>query len=133
MATLKSVLVVDDNPDQRAMLKALLELEGYSVECAADAGEAKSAFRRRPARLVITDIFMPGGDGFELLDELSKCKPRPKIVVISGGPQERGSLYRSYLQGAELAGADAVLRKPIDSRALLDTLTVLEASALPPA
>ncbi len=61
------ILIVDDNKEQRDILHQLLALEGYDVLTAADGTEALQQLRERRPALVITDVLMPGMDGFQLL------------------------------------------------------------------
>lgn len=114
------VLVIDDNDDTRDILRVVLEGAGYAVEVAADGDEGLRAQHARPADVVITDIFMPNRDGLETISRLRAEHPRVKVVVISGG----GAMVRgtSYLHTAREIGAHAVLSKPFEQQALLDTL-----------
>src|SRR5258708_3051569 len=66
------ILVVDDNEDMRLTMKALLEHEGYEVELAANGREALEVQRARPARVLVTDLFMPDADGFETIERFRK-------------------------------------------------------------
>lgn len=119
----KTVLIVDDDDDMRLSLKLALEIAGYAVEAAADGQEALAIQRRTPADVLITDIFMPERDGFEIIDAVRTQFPRTKIVVISGGPQVA---RRNYLEDASLMEVDAVLSKPFEVEALLRTLETLQ-------
>src|SRR5918996_5384004 len=89
----KRVLVIDDNPDMRRTMQALLESEGFAVSVAADGEEALRLQRERPAAVVITDIFMPGKEGIETIFELRKQFPQTKIIVMSGGSRATGMDY----------------------------------------
>ena len=117
------VLIVDDEADFRLMLKAALEIAGYAVEVAADGEEALRRQRRAPADIVVTDIFMPDKDGFELIDALHNEFPHTRIIAISGGAQ---SVRRSYLSSAALIGVAATLQKPFEVDVLLQTLRSLD-------
>jgi CheY-like chemotaxis protein len=120
--TARSVLVVDDDPDMRLSLKLALDLAGYSASLAANGREAIELQKQHPADIVITDIFMPEADGFEIIDILRRQFPRTKIVVMSGA----GKLAkREYLSTAAIIGVDATVQKPFDVEALLDTLRSL--------
>lgn len=120
----KRLLVVDDDADMRLTLKLALELAGYAVEVAANAREAIELQRRRPADVLITDIFMPDADGFEAIDTFRRDFPQTKIVVVSGGARFS---KRDYLPDADLIGADATLQKPFEIEALLKILQALAA------
>ena len=115
----KTALIVDDNADLRALLKVLLEAEGYTVECAADGREALAVQRRRFAPLVITDLFMPESDGFELIGALRAEFESVRIVVMSGDQDRFGD---SYLKTAALIGADGVLLKPFGAVQVIEML-----------
>jgi DNA-binding response OmpR family regulator len=116
-----NILVVDDNPDLGLTLKMALELEGFQVELATTGGQAPALQRQKPAAVVITDIFMPDTDGFELIATIKREFPATRIVVMSGGGQR---LKRDYLTSAELIGVDATLQKPFD---IVDLIKVLKA------
>jgi DNA-binding response OmpR family regulator len=117
MAT--NILVVDDNPDLGQTLKMALELEGYKAELATTGSEALALQRQAPAHVLITDIFMPDSDGFELIATVRREYPETRIVVMSGGGQK---LKRDYLTSAELIGVDATLQKPFEITELLKLL-----------
>jgi CheY-like chemotaxis protein len=102
------VLVVDDEPDIRHLLRVILELAGYLVVEAAHGEAALERVRHSPPQLVITDQMMPVMNGGELIERLradGSTKAIP-IVMISG------------TRGAQ-AGADAVLGKPFDPSELI--------------
>ena len=114
-----NILVVDDNPDLGLTLKVALELEGFTAEVASTGSEAIALQRQKPADVLITDIFMPDSDGFELIATVRREYPETKIVVMSGGGQK---LKRDYLCSAELIGVDATLQKPFEINDLLKVL-----------
>ncbi len=108
------VLVVDDNADMRDYVIRLLS-DGYEVEAAGDGAAALHAVRNRPPDLVLTDVMMPGVDGFELLRAL-RADPRtahiPVIMLTARAGEE------SAVDGLA-AGADDYLVKPFSARELL--------------
>src|SRR6201985_3985134 len=65
------ILVVDDEADIRGLLKEILSEEGYEVEIAADASQARSSRAAQVPDLVLLDIWMPDTDGIQLLREWS--------------------------------------------------------------
>ena len=79
------ILVVDDDPSIRTLVRTLLENDGHQVEEAADGKQALLCFRKNPADLVITDVLMPEKDGLELILELKEGFPNIKIITMSGG------------------------------------------------
>lgn len=116
------IILVDDNADQRLVLRLALEQQGYSVREAANGREGLSLQRARPSPVLITDIFMPETDGFELLDSFKREFPSTKIIVISGGGTR---LTRDYLASAELMGVQATLEKPFEVEKLLKMLSAM--------
>ncbi|MET0399039.1 MAG: ATP-binding protein [Longimicrobiaceae bacterium] len=107
------VLVADDNADMRDYLSRLLGRQ-WSVEVVADGAAALEAVRQRVPDLVLSDVMMPGLDGFELLREL-RADPRTReipVLLLSARAGEE-----SRIEGME-AGADDYLVKPFSAREL---------------
>lgn len=115
----KRLLIVDDDADMRLSLKLALEMAGYDTVVAANGREALTIQKQRPADILITDIFMPETDGFEVIDAVRRGFPETKIVVVSGGAR---LAKREYLLDAALMDVDAILPKPFDVETLLKTL-----------
>ena len=118
----QTVLVVDDDTDVRDLIRLLLEGDGFEV-CTATGGhqalECLHSLRLDPPVLLITDVVMPEGDGYELLKALPSVAPRTKTLVISGG----GLLTpEQYLETARLLGVGTVLRKPFTRAEFLDSI-----------
>jgi CheY-like chemotaxis protein len=124
------ILVADDDQDVRVALRVALEVEGYEVEAVPNGARAMQAHERRPADVLITDLFMPECDGFETVKHFRARNPGMLIVVISGWQRAQRA---DHLAVALHAGADAILRKPFTPGELLDKLRycVLEHSAAP--
>lgn len=110
------ILVVDDSPDMQALLQAELTHAGYMVQVAESGRAALTIQRLFRADLVITDLFMPEGDGFEVIAALREKFPAVKIIAVSAAKP----MDTDYLAEARKAGADATMRKPLQMRALLD-------------
>jgi CheY-like chemotaxis protein len=113
------VLIVEDHDDTREVLETLLRTEGYEVTLAADGIEALERFCRRPADIVLIDVFMPRKDGIETIRDLRAEFGDPLCIAMSadGDPTRRSALDR-----AREAGAHLTLRKPIEPWVLLRTL-----------
>jgi two-component system, cell cycle sensor histidine kinase and response regulator CckA len=109
------ILVVDDEPAERELIRGMLEAAGYEVIEAGDGKEAESVLAACEVDLIITDIVMPEQEGLQTIRWVRKNRPGLKIVAISGsgGP---------HLHAAELMGANAVLRKPLTSDVLLQVV-----------
>lgn len=109
-----TVLLVDDDTLVRRRLVMLLEALGYDVLQAASAEEALDLAERSEQRidLLLTDVFMPGLDGFELAVRLRRFLPGARALVMTG-----------YAQDALLKGfVSEVLVKPFDLHELVDAL-----------
>jgi len=78
------VLVVDDDAAERSDLAELVKSLGYRVTTAADGREAFSILASLPANAILTDLMMPGMDGFALLKELAARGDRTPTVVLTG-------------------------------------------------
>ncbi|HET9599535.1 MAG TPA: ATP-binding protein, partial [Anaeromyxobacteraceae bacterium] len=107
------ILVADDNADMRAYLRGILSRR-WSVEVVDDGAAALGAARASPPDLVLTDVMMPGLDGFELLREL-RADPATReipVVILSARAGEE-----ARVDGAA-AGADDYLVKPFSAREL---------------
>ena len=109
-----NIVVIDDDPDIRDMVKATLESAGHKVAVAADGREGIQQCRAFQADLVITDLFMPEHEGLEAIKELRIQSPELRIVAISGRPTGG-----TMLEVAKRLGADAALPKPFLADELL--------------
>jgi PAS domain S-box-containing protein len=80
------LLIVDDESAVREIIKTTLEAYEYNVFLASDGAEAVSIYQKQGGRiaLVITDIAMPGLDGFAMIEQLRKLSPDIKLIVMTG-------------------------------------------------
>jgi DNA-binding response OmpR family regulator len=113
------VLLVDDDEEVREMTRDALGIDGFEVIEAGDGREARLLFEAEPADVVVTDLYMPGEDGLELIEELRRFIPRVPIVAVSGGGT-KGETFS--LDAATALGADAVLHKPYGMAELAATI-----------
>ncbi|MEO5340192.1 MAG: response regulator [Magnetococcus sp. MYC-9] len=114
------ILVVDDDPSVRALLREFLEEDGHQVDEAVDGKQGVLRYREEPSDLVITDILMPEKDGVELIMELQESFPEIKIIAMSGGG--RGLDAQFSLRIATDFGAVQQLEKPFSRRLVLETV-----------
>jgi CheY-like chemotaxis protein len=77
------ILVVDDEPDIRATVQAMLEIEGYIVAQAANGADALAAVERDPPDLILLDMRMPVLDGWGFAEELRRRQHRIPVVVMT--------------------------------------------------
>jgi YesN/AraC family two-component response regulator len=113
------ILIIDDEPQIRSMLKLMLERDGYEVVEASDGIEGIRIYRQNPADLIITDLIMPNKDGIGMIIDLKKEFPDVKIIAMSGGGLNKPE---GYLKGAKKLGAACTLTKPIDRNEMLGAI-----------
>jgi CheY-like chemotaxis protein len=114
------ILVVDDEPDVREMMCAVLADEGYQVVAVEGGLQALLAAQRTRFDLATMDLRMPGMGGREALRELRALDPEIQVLVVSGYATPEES------EACMALGAYAVVRKPVD----LDRLLALVEHAL---
>lgn len=81
---MEGILVVDDDRNSLYFVKHLLENEGIKVQCAECGEEALLKIKERPFLLMITDLNMPGIDGFELSRKAREIAPHMPIIMNTG-------------------------------------------------
>jgi two-component system chemotaxis response regulator CheY len=110
-----TILIVDDSPSMREMIRFTLESAGYQVITAADGIEAMEYANQNSANLVVTDINMPNMDGITLIQELRKLesyKFTPILTLTTEGGDD-------LKQDGKDAGATGWIVKPFDPDSLL--------------
>jgi two-component system, cell cycle response regulator DivK len=112
------VLIVDDNPVNLKLVRAVLAADGYDIRTAADGPEAWTVLAQFRPRLILMDVQLPGADGFELTRRL-KLDPttRDIIVLAITAYAMPGDEERAYT-----AGCSGYLTKPLDTRTLPATV-----------
>lgn len=113
------ILIVDDDPQIRSLLRRLLEGAGYQVEEAGDGEEGAAMLEAKASDLVITDIIMPGQEGLGFIRNMRRAHPDTKIIAISGGGRIGAE---AYLPLAEDLGAIRTFSKPFKNKELLDAV-----------
>jgi len=119
MTNRKTILIVDDEPDVRTYLTALLEDTGFEAVPAADGIEAFTLARSAKPDLVTLDITMPGQSGLQTYKDL-KSDPELKaipVIIITAAERSMES-FMQLLDGEP--EPEAFLSKPIDTAALLE-------------
>jgi two-component system nitrogen regulation response regulator NtrX len=111
------ILVVDDEADIRGLLKEILSEEGYEVDVAANAAQARAARARQIPDLVLLDIWMPDVDGITLLREWSAAAADGCPVVMMSGH----STVETAVEATRLGAFDFV-EKPLSLAKLLRTV-----------
>lgn len=121
-----SVLLIDDDPNIRSVVRTMLERMGHDVLTAANGEEGLDVFRRYRADLVITDLLMPFKEGLETIRELRILAPGVRILAISGGGRTLPATRALDL--AKSLGADKVLEKPFGQAELSSALVEMSVS-----
>jgi CheY-like chemotaxis protein len=109
----RCVLVVDDDPGVRDVIRSMLEASGYSVLLAENGKEAMRLLKTERADLILTDLVMPEQEGIETIKALRREYPDLKVIAMSG------AFGGDYLRIAAYLGAHATLAKPIQMETLL--------------
>jgi CheY-like chemotaxis protein len=91
------ILVVEDNPDARAMLRLLLEMSGHEVDEAPDGLTGLDVALRMQPDVALVDIGLPGLDGYELAQRLRERAPDIRLVAVTGygQPEDRDRALRA--------------------------------------
>lgn len=108
----KRVLYVEDNANTAMALKAMLQLKGYSVETAASVKEAADALAREKFDVVISDISLPDGQGWDVL----KHSQGVKSIAISGYTADKDK------QNALSKGFSSFITKPFATQHLIEEI-----------
>ena len=114
------VLVVDDDAGLRDSIRAVLESMGFLVSTAANAREAVTEISAQRPDVILTDIYMPEGDGYELISAIRSFGENIPIIAMSGGAFQFG--IQDHLGMAKRLGAEATLAKPFRAAALIETV-----------
>lgn len=116
LASEKTVLLVDDDEDILTLLEVLVHRDGFKILMAEDGETALAKMKEKPDGMVL-DLYMPGTDGFRVLESLETLPVAPPVIVITGSPNASDieKVSRSPL-------VKAVLKKPIRQNDLLTAL-----------
>ncbi|MGH7385407.1 MAG: response regulator [Candidatus Rokuibacteriota bacterium] len=125
----ETILVVDDEPEVRALVRDVLTLHGYIVIDTGDPFEARRIAESQPVHLLLTDVVMPIMNGLELAKRIETSSPTTKVLLMSG-----------YATAAVKGSGRALLSKPFRTgdlvnaiRRMLDSRSAFRRPAPPPA
>ena len=113
----RTILVVDDDPSIQELLRIILVKNGYTVKQAIDGEEAVRLFMEVQPDLVISDISMPKGDGFNvaiLIRSRDRGIRKTPILLISAFYDDQANR-----ENAQRCGADSFLSKPFTQKELI--------------
>jgi DNA-binding NtrC family response regulator len=119
------ILIVDDDPLVPRTLRMLLQKHGHDVDVAASAEEGMKRLAGRPIDVVISDVNMPGHDGFHLLAYVKQKHPGTQVVLVTG----YGTI-ESAVRGIREGAFDYVTKPILDEEMLLVVERALESVRL---
>jgi len=113
------ILLADDSPHAQRMGERILKEEGYQVVSITDGETAVIRLADVDPDLVIADVFLPGRNGLDLCRYVKTHHRHARVVLTAG------LLEKFDEQAARLAGCDAILRKPFEASAVMETIRPL--------
>ncbi len=113
------ILIIDDDSSLRRAMRKTLEHAGYDVIEAEGGDDGVDTYRTHQPDLVITDVYMPGGDGMEGAIRVLQEFPGARVVVMTGGGWADTD---SVLDGAKRLGAAGTLPKPFTGDEVVTTV-----------
>jgi DNA-binding response OmpR family regulator len=116
----RRILVVDDDPDIRSVVRMTLEAEGYAVDCADDGFAALRAVERTVPDCVVLDVMMPGIDGHAVLARIRAGERAALPVVMLTAAAGDDQAWQAWTEGV-----DYFLAKPFDGDELVRYLHYL--------
>lgn len=122
------ILLIEDEPQVRGLLRETLEQEGHEVVECKDGTEGLSHYKKGLIDLVILDVILPEKDGFETLTELRQQDPQANVLAISGGFSP-GAV--NVLHIAQRLGAREILAKPFELKNFLAVVKKLLSDPAP--
>lgn len=115
------ILVIEDEPVLRLRLRSQLEGAGYAVTEASNGAAGLALLQQEPPDVVITNLYMPEKDGFEVLRASKLAQPNIKVIVMTGGVA-RDPMGANAITVAKYLGADRIFTKPFSKQTLLGTI-----------
>lgn len=104
----RCILVVEDDPDNAAVLRMLFECSGHEVWLAPDLAAARAHVRSRMPDLAVLDLILPDGNALDFCTELREAKPPVPVIVLTAWSEEK--LREAALESC----ADEFVVKPFD-------------------
>lgn len=114
--TKRKILIVEDEPQVRDVLKMLLSFDGHEIVSVGDANEALALFDQTGFDVVITDYSMPGMKGDALAAALKARLPGQPVIMVTA----HAEMLKT--SGASLPGVDRLINKPFQIQELRDAI-----------
>ena len=108
------ILAVDDLPDNLELIEAILDGQGYQVQCMNEGATALAQIKAAPPDLILLDVMMPNLDGYEMTRRIRQDATLPYIPILLITADDQSNVVK----GLD-AGADDFIRKPVDIDELL--------------
>jgi DNA-binding NtrC family response regulator len=112
------VLIVDGDEKARRFTSSILADVGHDLYFAKNGEEALRSFIRKGIELVVTELRMPNGSGFELIEAMQSMYPGVPVIAVSGAGRED-------LDMATMMGANLAFAKPVSPTALIKAVAEL--------
>ena len=109
-------MLVEDDKLERMNLTLVLGREGFDLDVATNASEAYAFLAREHYELVVTDIGLPDGDGFEVLHAVKRADATTKVVLVTGSQSAISP------EEARVGGAESLILKPFALATILDVI-----------
>jgi len=120
------ILYIEDNPDNRVLVRRLLQSEGYTMLEAENASSALQVLEQTRPALILMDINMPDVDGYTLTNQIKAMPELARVPVVA----ITANVMRGDRERVLSAGCDGYIEKPIDVDIFLDQIArFLEAGA----
>ena len=87
---MNKILIIDDEPTIRMLLSRILELEGYETLKAKDRATALYTLKKQEVQVVLCDVFLPDGNGVDMVQELQQLAPDAKIILLTAPGEPSG-------------------------------------------
>jgi DNA-binding response OmpR family regulator len=114
----RTVLVVEDDPELRALLETVVAQAGFSTEGVADGASALARLSERAFDAVCLDVILPDLSGYDVCEQLRQSSRHKSTLVVMMSARS----YPADCANALEVGADTFLAKPFRLRTLVDTL-----------
>lgn len=109
-----TILYIEDNPENRLLVRRILEAEGYAVTEAVDGPSGLEAVRASVPDLVLLDINLPEIDGYQLVGQLRQLPGMASVPIVA----LTANVMKGDRERTLAAGCDGYIQKPIDVDAL---------------
>lgn len=114
------ILFIDDDPGYLPKITDSVKLIGCDLSYYTDSQKAIERFKQEKFDVVVTDIFMPGKDGFDIIKEVRACNKATFVIALTGNSDKE--VERRAIGN----GADAFFLKPLNLEAFINTISCLQ-------